>query len=157
MHNMFTYASVFNQGPVYVVELRLRKWVGCGVQSPMDLFRSFHALGNRRGSKRQTNPPTHSLVHLTNQCTADIGAWDVSSVTDMRYMFHRADAFNQGPVYVVELRLRKLVGRGVQSPVDLFRSFHAPGNRRGSKRQTYPPTHSLVHLTNVPQTSVHGM
>ena len=36
MHAMFAYASVFNQGPVYVVELRLRKWVGRGVQSPVD-------------------------------------------------------------------------------------------------------------------------
>ena len=104
-----------------------------------------------------SNSSTNSLACSPHQCTADIGAWDVSSVTTMKWMFNGATSFDQGPVYVVELRLRKWVGRGVQSPVDLFRSFHAPGNRRGSKRQTHPPTHSLVHLTNVPQTSAPGM
>ena len=96
------------------------------------------------------------LFSYETTCNPDIGAWDTSSVTTMQAMFYSASSFDQGQVYVVELRLRKWVGRGVQSPVDLFRSFHAPGNRRGSKRQTHPPTHSLVHLTNVPQTSVHG-
>ena len=97
-----------------------------------------------------------SLLNGETTCNPDIGAWDVSSVTTMERMFNDASAFDQGPLYVVELRLRKWVGRGVQSPVDLFRSFHAPGNRRGSKRQTHPPTLSLVHLSDVPQTSVHG-
>ena len=67
-----------------------------------------------------SNSSTNSLACSPHQCTADIGAWDVSSVTDMKDMFRYASAFNQGPVYVVELRLRKWVGRGVQSPVDLF-------------------------------------
>ena len=128
----------------------------------LDSPHSTHSLnlaplpGNISGWDTSAVTDMSSLFYGESTCNPDIGAWDVGSVTTMYHMFNSASAFNQGPVYVVELRLREWVGRGVQSPVDLFRSFHAPGNRRGSKPQTHPPTHSLVHLTNVPQTLVHG-
>ena len=96
------------------------------------------------------------LFEEASSFNEDISAWDVSGATSMAWMFYATSSFDQGPVYVVESRLRKWVGRCVQSPVDLFRSFYAPGNHRGSKPQTHPTTHSLVHLTNVPQISVHG-
>ena len=111
---MFWSASAFDQGPVYVVELRLRKWVGRGVQSPVDLFRRFHAPWESQGGPVQaSNSSTNSLACSPHQCTADIGAWDVSSVTTMYLMFYYASSFDQGPVYVVKLRLRKWVSRAL--------------------------------------------
>ena len=66
----------------------------------------------------------------------------------MSYMFNLASAFNQGPVYVVELRLRKWVGRGVQSPVDLFRSFHGALGIAGDP--SVKLIHQLTHLFTSP-------
>ena len=88
------------------------------------------------------------LFYDETTCNPDIGAWNVSSVTTMSYTFMYASAFDQGTVYVVELRLRKWVGRGVQSPVDLFRSFHGALGIAGDP--SVKLIHQLTHLFTSP-------
>ena len=44
------------------------------------------------------------LFYDEDTCNPDIGAWDVSSVTTMKYGFGYASAFNQGTVGFMRVR-----------------------------------------------------